>query len=156
MSAMAELRVLVVEDDPVQASLLGLLLEGMGYKLCAVVGTERAAVAAASSSRPDVIVIGEHLGAGSGAQALREILAMGAVAHVLVTGDAELNPGVAPGTVMLRKPFRMADLIQAMARALGPDQVRLTNSDRSRSPDPYWAARTEPGERHEHRAGGAP
>ncbi len=123
---MAELRVLVVEDDPVQASLLGLLLEGMGHKPCAVVGTERAAVAAAAWARPDLIIIDECLGAGSGARALREILEERSVAHVLTSGNP--SSGLESWTVVLPKPFGIKALTHAIAQARRPELLLLMNS----------------------------
>ncbi len=128
---MTDLRVMVVEDDPVQACLLGLLLEGMGHKLCAVVATEVAAVAAALWARPDLIVIDERLGAGSGARALRNILGVRAVPHVVVSGNTDArNPraGLEPWTVVLAKPFGVVGLTDAIAQARRPELLHLMNA----------------------------
>jgi len=129
---MEALRVLVIEDDALIAMLLGELLPGMGHHVCATAATEAEAVIAATRYRPDLMIVDAGLGGGSGISAVEEILRAGAVAHVFISGDAERVRMRKPGAVVVRKPFRKADLARAidMALAAAPPPG-LTNLCRS-------------------------
>ena len=59
------LRVLVVEDDPLIAMLLGELPAGMGHDVCAAAPTEAEAVTAATRYHPDLMIVDAGLGRGS-------------------------------------------------------------------------------------------
>lgn len=115
---MKALRVLVVEDDALVAMLLAELLAFMGHDVCAIEATEALAVATAIRCRPQLMIVDASLGEGSGLAAVDEILRIMPMPHVFVSGDAS-NVGVLrPGAVVIRKPFREADLNWAMKRAL--------------------------------------
>ena len=116
---MTALRVIVVEDDCVISMLLAETLADLGYDVCAVEATEAGAVAAAARHRPDLMIVDMHLAIGSGPAAVAAITRAGPVPHVFITGHA--LQAVAPGAVALSKPFREADLVRAIARALGTD-----------------------------------
>jgi CheY-like chemotaxis protein len=64
---MAPLRVLVVEDDAIIAELFEELLGLMGHQVCASAATEAEAIDAAARCNPDLIIVDERLGKGSGA-----------------------------------------------------------------------------------------
>jgi len=115
------LRVLVVEDDAVIALLYGEVLQGMGYEVCAIVGEETAAVAAALSGRPDLMIVDQRLGAGSGVAAVDEILTTRFIPQVFVSGDPSALRLSRPDAVVLRKPFHEAELGAAIERALAED-----------------------------------
>jgi len=117
--AMKALRVLVVEDDMITGVLLGELLEQMGYDVCAIESTEADAVTAAVQYRPDLMIVDVQLGDGSGVSAVEEILRAGPVSYVFVSGDLAGIQALRPGTVVLRKPYRVPDLAQAIQRAIG-------------------------------------
>ncbi len=115
---MKALRTLVVEDDAMIAGLLAETLEGLGHAVCAVETNVANAVAAASHWRPDLMIVDVGLGEASGVAAVKEILRSGFVPHVFVTGHALSGISLGPDTVLIRKPFRVSDLDQAIQRAL--------------------------------------
>lgn len=118
MNQMAALRVLLVEDEAVIAVLLAEVLGGMGYEVCAIEATEADAVAAAVRCRPDLMIVDARLGAGSGVSAVEQILRDGPVPHVFVSGDSSSVQALRPDAVVMQKPFREADLANAIERAL--------------------------------------
>jgi two-component system, response regulator PdtaR len=115
---MKALRVLIVEDDALIAMLLAQLLAGMGHDICATADTETAAVIAANQHRPDLMIVDAGLGRGSGVAAVEEILRAGPLAHVFISGDARRVQTLRPGAVVVRKPFRQAELDRAIEIAL--------------------------------------
>lgn len=121
--ASAPLRVLVVEDDAIIALLYHEVLEGMGYEVCATVGDEAAAVAAALRCNPDLMLVDQRLGSGSGVRAVEAILATLYIPQVFVSGDPQAVRLVRPDAVVLRKPFHEAELGAAIEQALAADAL---------------------------------
>jgi len=115
---MKALRILVIEDDALIASLFSELLAGMGHDVCAMAATEAHAVAAAARHRPDLIIVDVALARGNGVSAVEEILRAGPVAHLFVSGDPGTVQTHRPSAVAVRKPFREADLVKAIESAL--------------------------------------
>jgi CheY-like chemotaxis protein len=115
---MKALRVLVIEDDALIAMLLSELLAGMGHDVCATAATEADAVIAATRHRPDLMIVDARLGGGSGVSAVEEILRAGPVAHLFISGDAEKVQTRQPDAVVVRKPFRKAELARAIDTSL--------------------------------------
>jgi len=114
---MRALRILVAEDDAMIGLLLADVLDGMGHA-CTISATEEETVEAAHRYHPDLMIIDAQLGEGSGIDAVREITRDGAVPHLFVSGNAPRVLMLQPGALVLQKPFREADLAQAMNRAL--------------------------------------
>jgi two-component system, response regulator PdtaR len=115
---MNALRTLVVEDDAMIAGLLAETLEGLGHGVCAIETNVAHAVAAASRCRPDLMIVDVGLGEASGIAAVKEILRSSFVPYVFVTGNALSGLSLGPDTILIRKPFRVSDLDQAIQRAL--------------------------------------
>ena len=115
---MQTLRVLVVEDDGLIAMLLAELLTGMGHEVCATAATEAEAVSAAARCRPDLMIVDAGLGHGSGVAAVEQILRAGPVAHLFLSGDAGRVQTRRPDAIVVRKPFRQAELVRAIDNAL--------------------------------------
>ena len=115
---MKALRVLVVEDDALIAMLLAELLAGMGHVVCATASTEGEAVDAAAHYRPDLMIVDAGLGRGSGVSAVEEICRAQPLAHLFISGDAERVRLHRPDAVVVRKPFRQAELISAIEIAV--------------------------------------
>jgi two-component system, response regulator PdtaR len=113
---MKALRVLVVEDNAIIATLLGEMLADMGHDVCGIETTEAEAVAAAARFRPDMIIAAARLGDGSGVAAMRAILRAGPMPHLFISGGPLEADG--PGAVVLQKPFHENQLTQAIERAL--------------------------------------
>ncbi|MDI4664116.1 response regulator [Xanthobacter autotrophicus] len=114
-------RVLVVEDDAFIAMLYADLLMEMGHTICAIETTEADAVAAAARHKPDFMIVDAGLRHGSGMSAVTEILRSGFVPHLFVTGDDRAVQASWPNAVVLKKPFRDRDLVQAIQRALSAE-----------------------------------
>ena len=115
---MKALRVLVVEDDALIAMLLTEMLAGMGHNVCATPATEAEAVIAATRYGPDLMIVDAGLGRGSGVSAVEEILRAGPLVHVFISGDAGRLRVRKPDAVVVRKPFREAELVRAIHSAL--------------------------------------
>jgi two-component system, response regulator PdtaR len=64
------------------------------------------------------------LGRGSGVSAVEEILRTGPVAHVFISGDAGRVYTRKPDAVVVRKPFREAELARAIDTALAAVPLR--------------------------------
>jgi DNA-binding NtrC family response regulator len=116
---MKPLRILVVEDDAMIAMLLADMFAAMGHDVCAIEATEAGAVAAALRCRPDLMIVDARLGDGSGISAMEEILRIGFVPHVFISGDILSVRALKPDAVAIQKPFDESDLVRAIRRALG-------------------------------------
>jgi two-component system, response regulator PdtaR len=116
---MKMLRVLVVEDNALIGMLLAEMLADMGHNVCAIEATETDAVTAAVEYRPDLTIVDEWLGDGSGVSAIEEICRAGPVPHLFVSGDISRVKALRPDAVVIQKPFREVDLAQGIQRALG-------------------------------------
>jgi co-chaperonin GroES (HSP10)/CheY-like chemotaxis protein len=112
------LRVLLLEDDALIATLLSELLVEMGHDVCATAATEAQAVTAAARHRPDLMIVDASLARGSGVSAVEEILHAGPVAHLFVSGDPGAVQVLRPSAVVIRKPFRGTELVKAIESAL--------------------------------------
>jgi two-component system, response regulator PdtaR len=115
---MKALRVLMMEDDPLIGMLLAEFLEEMGYDVCAIAATAADAVTAAAQYRPDLVIADARLGDGSGISAIEEILRIGFVPHLFMTGNISRVKALRPEAVVLEKPFHEAEFSLAIQRAL--------------------------------------
>ena len=111
-------RILVVEDDAIIGLLLAETLASLGHDVCAVEATEAGAVAAAALHRPDLMIVDVSLADGSGIAAMKQINRAAPVPHLFMSGHT--RHVAIHGAVLLTKPFRETDLVQAIGRALAP------------------------------------
>ena len=118
---MKRLRILIVEDDGMIAFLLGEVLKGMGHAICASEATEDDAIAAALRCRPDLMIVDENLGAGSGIAVVDAIVKNGPVPHLFVTGDLMRIKKRRPDAIVIQKPYFENDLARAIQQAIMPD-----------------------------------
>jgi CheY-like chemotaxis protein len=118
---MKKLRVMIVEDDIILASLLGELIEALGHEVCAIESGESGAVAAARRSMPDLLIVDAHLHDGSGIGAVESITNRGHVPHIFVTGDAKTVRRLKPGATVIQKPYFEHDLTCAIQHAMDGD-----------------------------------
>ena len=118
-------RVLIVEDDALIGMLLEQILEANGHDVCAIAMTESEAVDAAIQHRPDLMIVDGHLTHGSGIDAVEQVLEHWPLPHVFVSGDPNGIRARRPDAVVVRKPFREAELVGAIAAALqsGPSDA---------------------------------
>jgi two-component system, response regulator PdtaR len=115
---MKALRVLVIEDDALIAMLLSEWLADMGHVVCATAASEAEAVTAATRYRPNLMIADARLGQGSGVSAVEEILRTAPIAHLFISGDAETVHRRKPDALVVRKPFRQAEIARAIEKAV--------------------------------------
>jgi DNA-binding response OmpR family regulator len=122
---MADLNVLVVEDDALIGMLLAEMLEDMGFSVCAIAATEEDAVADARRCKPGLMIVDEQLREGNGSSAVQRILSAGPVPCVFISGAQARSSRSAKK--VLRKPFAERDLVSAIrevvAGADGSDEL---------------------------------
>lgn len=116
--------VLIVEDEAVIAWTLESHLEDMGFTDIVIAPDARAAIAAASSRAPGLIVSDINLGGGpDGVAAAAAIHASGFVPTLFVSGYAGPDARArierdVPGALVLRKPIQADELRTAVEAAL--------------------------------------
>jgi DNA-binding response OmpR family regulator len=114
-------RVLIVEDEPIIAILLRMVVSRMGHAVIGIEAREDGAVIAALRDRPELILIDQGLRHGTGTAAMQRILREGFIPHVFISGH-EIDPALlGPGIGALRKPFSDAALEAAITGALAPN-----------------------------------
>lgn len=111
-------RILLVEDDAVIATLTAETLEAMGHDVCAVVASETEAVLAAEREHPDLLIVDANLDGGDGVSAVRRILRMRRVPHIFISGDDLSGHSLDPDAIWIQKPFQEQDLAWAIEQAL--------------------------------------
>jgi two-component system, response regulator PdtaR len=114
---MTPLNILIVEDDIMIGMLLSDMLTGLGHSVCGVERTELGAVAAAARFQPDLMIVDIHLKLGSGISAVEAVHRDRIIPHVFVTGDRYGTQRLPPGEIIIEKPFREHDLLEAINRA---------------------------------------
>lgn len=132
---MKVLRVLIIENETVIALLFAEVLIEMGHIVCGSEMTQAGAVAAAAQLQPDLIIADVRLLEGSGIDAINEVLQVGFVPHVFVSGDVLDTRSLSPAAGVLHKPFHEAQLIKAIERAIDPANILLgkNHADQLRS-----------------------
>jgi light-regulated signal transduction histidine kinase (bacteriophytochrome) len=124
---LTDVRVLVVDDDPDQSDMLGLLLQAAGATT-QVAYTATAALAAFHSFRPEVVVSDVSLPDKDGFTFMRELRALGSeeggwIPAVSISGHADPEHAreaiLAGFQLHLPKPIDPPDLIARLARLVG-------------------------------------
>lgn len=112
--------IMIIEDEPLIAMGLKLVLEAMGCRVAAIFDTEAAAVDGAAALAPDLILADVRLKAGGdGIAAVQAILARRQVPVLFVTGNAGELAGRGMGHLpVLPKPFMPAALEREVRKAL--------------------------------------
>ena len=114
-------RVLIIEDEPLIAMDLQLLVESAGHHVVGIAGSEAAAVAIAERERPGLVLADVNLGqGGDGAAAVGRILARHATPVIFVTAYPErllTGLSVEPAFV-IAKPFEPTTLAVATFQAV--------------------------------------
>ena len=114
-------RVLIIEDEPIIAMDIEGVVEDLGHEVIGIADTRDAAVEAARSERPDLVLADIQLADGSsGIDAVRDILADFAVPVIFITAYPDrLLTGARPEpTFLISKPFRTETLQAAVSQAL--------------------------------------
>lgn len=122
---MADVRVLVVEDEPAARDLLVAILEDDGYQVCAV-ADGLAAVEAAKTCQPDLALIDGGLPGIDGIEVARRLRRAGDVPIIFVTGAdsaEDIHGGFRMGADdYIMKPFDSEELswrVRAVLRRSG-------------------------------------
>lgn len=129
MTRTRNLRIVLVEDEPLIALLLEELLNEMGHDVCATEATQASAVDAFHRERPDIMIVDCRLREGRGIDAVTEILKDRFVPHIFMTGDDLRAEALDPAAVVLRKPFLDIELSKAIEKALAPSTPPRPHSD---------------------------
>jgi DNA-binding NtrC family response regulator len=113
---MRRLRILLAEDGAMISMLLAEIMIGMGHEICAIETTEAGLVQGAARDQPDLLIVDEHLGTGSGVAAIAAVSDIRPVPYILMSGGPIRH--AAPGAIVLEKPFFEDDLLAAIERAM--------------------------------------
>jgi CheY-like chemotaxis protein len=119
----AKARILVVEDEGIVALDLKLRLLGFGYLVTALAASGEAAIQAAATTRPDLVLMDIRLqGHMDGIEAAREILARFDIPVIYITAlsDDRTMQRIAetPHSGYILKPLDDGDLQTAIERGL--------------------------------------
>ena len=113
---MKALRVLVIEDDALIAMLLSELLQGMGHDVCATAASEADAVAAATRCKPDLMIVDAACAAEAALPPSRKSSGQDRSRICSSAGMPRVR-ALVPDAVVVRKPFRQAELLKAIDTA---------------------------------------
>jgi two-component system response regulator MtrA len=129
-------RVLVVDDDPALAEMLGIVLRDSGFDPV-FVSSGRLAMAAFRSTAPDLVLLDLMLPGRDGLEVCREIRAESGVPIVLLTAKSETGDvvrGLESGADdYVVKPFKPVELVARVRARLrrsesdGPSSLKLTD-----------------------------
>lgn len=120
MSALQDLRVLVVENDEMSAALLQMQLVHSGALVVGLAASVAEALRLLAETAPDVALLDYRLAHNETSEPVAAALAARGVPFVLATGmTAEQLPKAMQSGVLLIKPYLSADLSRALARAVG-------------------------------------
>jgi len=114
-------RVLIIEDEPIIALHLATIVEELGHHVVATAANSKAAINAAATTKPELILADINLADGSsGVDAVYEILKSGEVPVLFITAYPErLLTGTRPEpTYLITKPFEPATVVATIGQAL--------------------------------------
>ncbi|PPU73654.1 MULTISPECIES: response regulator [Xanthomonas] len=118
MSALHEVRVLVVENDDMNAMLLDLQLVHAGAIVVGPVGHVEEAMQLIRTNAPDMAVLDYRLANGETSEPVARLLSERGIPFVLATGVARGSiPGGFERGVILTKPYLASELVAALSRA---------------------------------------
>lgn len=120
MSALQDLRVLVVENDEMSAALLQMQLVQSGALVVGLAASVAEALRLLEEAAPDVALLDYRLAHNETSEPVAAALTARGVPFVLATGmAAEQLPVAMQSGVLLIKPYLSAELSKALARAVG-------------------------------------
>ncbi len=119
MSALQDLRVLVVENDEMSASLLQMQLVQGGAVVVGLAGSVAEALRLVEETVPQVVLLDYKLARNETSEPVAAALAARGIPFVLATGMArEQLPDAFRGGVVLTKPYLTVELNAALVRAM--------------------------------------
>jgi DNA-binding response OmpR family regulator len=117
MAKLSGLKILVVEDEFLVASLIQDVLEDAGCVVSGPIPRLSEAIVAARADDCDAAVLDVNLG-GDRVFPVAEELSRRHIPFVVVTGYASNLPGALDGRPTIRKPFRNRDLLNALSNLI--------------------------------------
>jgi CheY-like chemotaxis protein len=127
-------KVLVVDDDPVMHRVLKHYLEQRGYETLTA-GTGGQAIEVANNELPDLILLDVGMPDMSGLAALRQLKEQAAtrlIPVIVITAHADrttqLESKISGAAAFLTKPFRLAELLDALQKILPSDNLPIAPS----------------------------
>jgi CheY-like chemotaxis protein len=117
-------RILLVDDEPVVLSLVGEMLERLGYRVVPAQSPSEALALAESEPDLDLLVTDVAMPELSGPELARQLIELRPGLRVAFMSADPTVPGVEPddllaGAPFLRKPFTLDELAAAVREALG-------------------------------------
>ncbi|WP_303635869.1 MULTISPECIES: response regulator [Stenotrophomonas] len=127
MSALQDLRVLVVENDEMSAALLQMQLVHSGARVVGLAASVAEALRLLEQTTPDVALLDYRLARNETSEPVAAALGARKVPFVLATGmTADQLPLAMQSGVLLVKPYLSADLSRALVRAVGRSRADVT------------------------------
>jgi CheY-like chemotaxis protein len=124
MSALQDLRVLVVENDEMSAALLQMQLVQSGAIVVGLAASVSEALRLLGETQPQVALLDYRLANNETSEPVAQALAARQIPFVLATGMATVHlPDAFRSGVILSKPYLTAELNAALARAQVGDSV---------------------------------
>ena len=124
MSALQDLRVLVVENDEMSAALLQMQLVQSGAVVVGLAASVSEALRLLGETQPQVVLLDYRLANNETSEAVAAALAARQIPFVLATGMAtEHLPEAFRAGIILTKPYLTAELNAALGRAQVGDSV---------------------------------
>jgi DNA-binding NarL/FixJ family response regulator len=122
------MRVLIVEDEPIIAMHLALLVAELGHEVCATAASAAGAIALAAAHHPDVVIMDIRLAQGSsGIDAARELHAQRALRCIFLSAnlDESTRAAILPYEPIdfVGKPVLPVVLQRALKKAEGPSDL---------------------------------
>ena len=118
MSALLGLRVLVVENDEMNAMLLELQLAQAGASVVGPAATADEALRLLEDQGPDLAVLDFRLGGGLTSEPVADSLSRQGIPFVVATGQASGHlPSVFDRGLVLVKPYLAEDLVRSLLQA---------------------------------------
>ncbi len=125
--SMTPLRILLVEDYPALGPLLSEALARMGHDVRPFVGAHAAALQAAVSIQPDLLIVDMALSDAAGLEAGENGPGERPVRHVFISAHAQSPKTLRPGAAMLQAPFDDDQLARVIAHiGVGADPPVMT------------------------------
>ncbi|QIK78662.1 response regulator [Sphingomonas piscis] len=109
---------LIIEDEFLIADLIQDGLRDLGYQSFDIAESEAAAVKLAAERCPDLVTADDRLTDGSGVEAVRSICENRPIPVVFITGDERHIRDEVLDAIVVQKPFRSADLKDAVGLAI--------------------------------------
>ena len=119
MTSLQGLRVLIVENDELNAMLLQLQLEGEGMLVTGVAPSVAVALQMLEEQQPQLVFLDYWLAHGETSCPVARQLCLQGIPFLVATGmDISLLPEVFDAGIKLAKPYTGADLANALKQAL--------------------------------------